>query len=89
MPPPCLPPPPSMMRVSPSPPPPHPARGTATGLPPPARGRGRVCTTCMGGQYAELSGQPSSPPKAACEPQDRPSNQIKSNQIPTLPIVPT
>ena len=37
---------------------------------------------CMAGRCAELSGQPSSAPQAACEPQDRPSNQIKSNQIP-------
>ena len=52
---------------------------------PPARGRGRERTACMAGRYAELSGQPSSDPQAACEPQDRPSNQIKSNQIKSNP----
>ena len=35
----------------------------------------------MAGWYAESSGQPSCAPQAACEPQDQPSNQIKSNQI--------
>ena len=41
----------------------------------------------MANRYAESSGKPSCPPKAACEPQDRPSNQIKSNQFlqPTPP----
>ena len=45
-----------------------------------------MCTACMAGRYAESSGQPSSAPRAACEPQDRPSNQIKSN--PSLPPSP-
>ena len=36
----------------------------------------------IAGRYAESSGQPSCAPQAACEPQDRPSNQIKLNQIP-------
>ena len=65
-------------------PPPRLTRGTAASLPPPARGGGWVRTACMAGRYAESSGQPSSAPRAACEPQDRPSNQIKSN-LPPLP----
>ena len=73
-------------RDPPSPPPPHlphpPTHPTARrqAYPPPACGRGRECTTCMSRRYAELSGQPSSAPQVACEPEDRPSNQIKSNQ---------
>ena len=85
-PPPCPPPPPpGRMRVSPSPPPPHPARDTATGLPPRGPRTWTVCTACMASRYAESLGQPLSAPQAACEPQDRPSNQIKSNQIKSPP----
>ena len=66
--------------------PPPPAPGTARGLPPlPPRRTDAdgVCIACMAGRYAESSGQPSSAPQAACEPQDWPSNQIKST--PALP----
>ena len=59
----------------------HPA-ARRRACPPPARGRGRECTACMAGRYAESSGQPMSAPQAACEPQDRPSNEIKSNLPP-------
>ena len=85
---PLLPPPPSQppprgKRATSSPlPPPRPTHGTATGLPPPARGCGWVCTACMAGRYAELSGQPLSAPQAACEPQDR----ISSNPLPSPPL---
>ena len=65
------------------PPPSRLTRGTAASLPPPARGSSWVRTACMAGRYASSSGQPSSAPRAACEPQHRPSNQIKSN--PPLP----
>ena len=77
-PPPPLPaPPPQDVRVFLPPPPssPNPRQGDWSAPPPPARGWGWVCTACMA---AESSGQPSSAPQAACEPQDRPSNQIKS-----------
>ena len=43
----------------------------------------------MAGRYAELWGQPSSAHQAACEPQDRPSNQIKSPPPPPLTPPPT
>ena len=44
----------------------------------------------MAGQYADSSGKPSCAPQAACETQDRPSNQIKikSPPYPTLPPPP-
>ena len=69
---------------------PNPRHGDRPAPPPPlARGCGWVCTACMAGRYAELSGQPLSAPQAACEPQDRPSNQIKSNLTsPPLPSPP-
>ena len=74
-------------------PPPRPTRGTAASLPPPppppARGGGWGRAACMAGRYAESSGQPSSAPRAACEPQDRPSNQIKSNHPPSHPLLPS
>ena len=77
-------PPPSRPPTLPPHPPPRPTRGTAVSLPPPppARGGGWGRAACMAGRYAESSGQPSSAPRAACEPQDRPSNQIKSNPYP-------
>ena len=77
------PPPPSERRAA-SSPHPLPAQPAAVrqACPPPARSCGWVCTACMAGQCAESSGQPSSAPQAACEPQDRPSNQIKSNTPP-------
>ena len=69
------------------PPPPlptHPSRGTATSLPPLAHGRGRECTACMAGRYAE-PGPPSSAPRGPMSlkigPQIK-SNQIKSNHGP-------
>ena len=70
---------------SPSSPTPRPGDSAAPPPPPPARGCGSVCTACMAGRYAESSGHPSSAPQAAREPQDRPSNQIKSNQINPIP----
>ena len=88
LPPPSLPPPRGKRATSFPLPPPHPTRGTATGLPPPARGCGWVCTACMAGRYAELSGQPSCAPQAACEPQDWPSNQIKSPYCAPSPSLP-
>ena len=73
----------------PSPPPPSPPNPRHGGgpAPPPARGGGWGRAACMAGRYAESSGQPSSAPRAACEPQDRPSNQIKSNQPPPPPLL--
>ena len=88
-PPPTLPPPPSPAASVARPPPPHPLPAQPVSrrqaCPPSANGSGWVCTACMAGRYAQSSGQPSSPPRAACEPQDRPSNQIKSNQIKSPP----
>ena len=81
-PPPACPPPPQQdARVSLPPPPSSPNLRHGHRPAPPARRRGWVCTVCMAGRYVESSGQPSSAPQAACEPQDQPSNQIKSNQI--------
>ena len=45
-----------------------------------------MCTACMAGRYAESSIQPSSAPQ--CEPQDLPSNQIKSIPLRTSPSDP-
>ena len=80
----ALPPPPSHPPCpAPPPPPPNPRHGDGPPPPPPARGSGRERITYMTGRYAESSGKPSHAPQAACEPQDRPSNQIKSNPIST------
>ena len=90
--PPPSPPPPPLGRalLSLLPPPTSPPNPRHGGEPPPprARGGGRVHTACMAGRYAESSGQPSSAPLAACEPRDRPSNQIKSNLLPCSPTSP-
>ena len=82
-------PPPPLPPAPPHPPPPPPSppnpRHGGEPAPPPARGGGWGRAACIAGRYAESSGQPSSAPRAACEPQDRPSNQIKSNQTRTDP----
>ena len=86
------PPPPTPPRVGPSPPPlplPLPTRGTAVWPPPPppppARIGGRGVHHTHGWPICRVVGKPSCAPQAACEPQDRPSNQIKSNQIKSNP----
>ena len=62
---------------SPPPPPTHPSRGTATGLPPPARGRSRECTACsVVGTAIEHPPGGLRSSRSALK-----SNQIKSNQI--------
>ena len=74
----------------PAPPPPQPAAGRQAcpraPPPPPARGSGRQRISCMASQYGESSGKPWTAPQAACEPQDRPSNQIKSNPMCRRPL---
>ena len=75
--------------------PPPPAQHTAVGLPPPplARVGGRGVHHTHGQPICRDVGKPSCAPQAACEPQDRPSKQIKSNQTPpattTTPNCPT
>ena len=81
-------PPPSQYKRA-QPPPPSVPRARCCGLPPPRLALAdAACIIRMGGRYAESSVSHRAPPEAACEPQDGPSNQMKSNAIPPTPPYP-
>ena len=75
------PPPPAKCAHRPPPSPPQASQGAAIGVPPPppARGHGRGVHCMHGPPICRVVGTAIERPQAACEPQDRPSNQIKSN----------